>query len=160
MSVYTKVSAAELDEWLRNYAVGDLVEAKGIAAGIENTNYFVTTLGGRYVLTIFERLTTDALAFYLALMSHLARHHIPCPSPVPDRHGALLGTLKAKPAALVTRLPGTAIMDPEAAHCAEVGALLAAMHLAGADFPGELENPRGPRWWRTVAPDVRPFLDA
>jgi homoserine kinase type II len=159
MSVYTKVTAAELGEWLRNYAVGTLVECKGIAAGIENTNYFVTTTGGRYVLTIFERLQRDALAFYLGLMSHLARHGIPCPSPIADRRGSMLETLKNKPAALVTRLPGAAVMAPQPAHCARVGTLLATMHLAGASYPGELENPRGPRWWRATAPEVRPFLD-
>jgi len=159
MSVYTKVTAAELTEWLRNYAVGALVESKGIAAGIENTNYFVTTAGGRFVLTVFERLPRDALAFYLGLMSHLAAHGIPCPSPIADLQGVTLGTLKNKPAALVTRLPGAAVTAPQRAHCTEVGALLAAMHLAGASFPGQLENPRGPRWWRTIAPQVRPFLD-
>jgi len=159
MSVYTKVTAEELGEWLRNFAVGTLVEHKGIAAGIENTNYFVTTTGGRYVLTIFERLPRDALAFYLGLMSHLARHGIPCPSPIADVQGALLETLKNKPAALVTRLSGAAVMAPEPAHCAEVGTLLARMHLAGASYPGQLDNPRGPHWWRTTAPQVRPFLD-
>jgi len=159
MSVYTKITATELEEWLRNFAVGTLVEYKGIAAGIENTNYFVTTTGGHYVLTIFERLPRDALGFYLGLMSHLARHGIPCPLPIADAQGALLETLKSKPAALVTRLPGAAVLAPEPAHCAEVGTLLAKMHLAGASFPGGLENPRGPHWWRATAPHVRPFLD-
>ena len=160
MSVYTKVTPAELAEWLRHYTVGTLVELKGIAAGIENTNYFVTTTDGRFVLTIFERLPHDALEFYLALMAHLARHGIPCPSPVTDRENAMLGALKGKPAALVTRLPGATVMDPQPGHCAQVGAVLAAMHLAGASFAGKLENPRGPRWWRATAPLVRPFLDA
>lgn len=158
MSVYTKVTAAELTEWLRTYAVGALVESKGIAAGIENTNYFVTTTGGRFVLTIFERLPREALAYYLGLMSHLAGHGIPCPSPIADVQGAMLGTLKDKPAALVTRLPGIAMMDPQPVHCTQVGTLLATMHLAGASSPGQLENPRGPRWWRATAPQVRPFL--
>ncbi len=159
MSVYTKVTAAELTEWLRYYAVGTLVESKGIAAGIENTNYFVTTTGGRFVLTIFERLPREALVFYLKLMSHLAGHGIPCPSPIVDLQGAMLGTLMGKPAALVKRLPGAAVTNPQSAHCAQVGTLLAAMHLAGASFPDRLENPRGPRWWRATAPQVRPFLD-
>jgi len=159
MSVYTKVTEAELADWLRNYAVGTLVEAQGIAAGIENTNYFVTTTLGQYVLTIFERLPRDALAFYLGLMSHLAARGIPCPSPVTDSRGVMLGSLKGKPAGLVTRLPGAAVQDPLPAHCAKVGTVLAAMHLAGASFPGELENPRGPRWWRATAPQVRAFLD-
>ena len=86
MSVYTKVTEAQLADWLKAYSVGAPVELKGIAAGIENTNYFVTTTHGRYVLTLFERLPARTLPFYLGLMAHLARHGIPCPSPIADRH--------------------------------------------------------------------------
>lgn len=160
MAVFTSVSHDELASWLARYDVGALVEMKGIASGIENTNYFVTTTGGRWVLTIFEKLTAAELPFYLDLMGHLARHGIPCPAPVPLRTGGTLAELKAKPAALVTRLAGSAVMQPEPAHCAEVGATLARMHVAGRDFPGRLENPRGPAWWKATAPAVMPFLDA
>jgi homoserine kinase type II len=159
MSVYTKVTERELSDWLKSYPVGALVELKGIAAGIENTNYFVTTTDGRYVLTLFERLPAQDLPFYLGLMAHLAGHGIPCPSPLADRSGRLLSTLNGKPAALVTRLPGAVVMQPSAAHCAAVGAVLANMHVVGRAYGGRLENPRGSRWRRETAREVLPFLD-
>jgi homoserine kinase type II len=159
MSVYTKVTEAELGNWLKAYSVGTLVELKGIAAGIENTNYFVTTTHGRYVLTLFERLPAKDLPFYLGLMAHLARHGIPCPSPLADRSNRLLSALNGKPAALVTRLSGAVVTQPGVVHCAEVGAMLANMHIAGQSYAGALENPRGPRWWHETAPQVAPFLD-
>ncbi len=159
MSVYTKVTAAELTDWLRQYSVGTLVELHGIAAGIENTNYFVTTTHDRYVLTLFERLPAQDLPFYLNLMAHLARHGIPCPSPIADRANRLLSTLGGKPAALVSRLPGANLTQPSPAHCAQVGSVLADMHVAGHSYDGTLENPRGPKWWRATAPKVIPYLD-
>jgi homoserine kinase type II len=159
MSVYTKVTERELGDWLKGYPVGTLVELKGIAAGIENTNYFVTTTRGRYVLTLFERLPAKDLPFYLGLMAHLAGHGIPCPSPLADRSNRLLSALNGKPAALVTRLPGAVVMQPAPEHCAAVGAVLANMHIAGRSYAGRLPNPRGPRWWRETAPRVAPFLD-
>jgi len=159
MSVYTKVTEAQLAAWLKAYSVGTPVELKGIASGIENTNYFVTTTHGRYVLTLFERLPAQDLPFYLGLMAHLARHGIPCPSPIADKQNRLLSALNGKPAALVTRLSGAAITAPGPAHCTEVGGLLADLHLAGQSYAGTLENPRGPRWWRTAARGVLPFLD-
>jgi len=160
MSVYTKVSLEQLSAWLKRYSIGGLVQMQGIAAGIENTNYFVTTTGGRYVLTLFERLSADELPFYLNLMAHLARHNIPCPAPVGDRDGALLGHLNGKPATIVTRLGGAPVVDPHLRHCGQVGTVLASMHLAVADYAGTLENPRGIRWQRQAAPKVAPFLDA
>jgi homoserine kinase type II len=158
LSVYTPVSEAELTNWLKNYSVGSLVDCEPIKAGIENTNYFVTTTQGRYVLTLFERLPADELPFYLDLMAHLARHGIPCPAPMADLSDQYLGRLNGKPAALVTRLPGRSIEQPGAAHCEELGALLARMHLAGRSYSAYLENPRGPKWWRFAAQEVRPFL--
>ncbi|MCU0804086.1 MAG: homoserine kinase [Burkholderiales bacterium] len=160
MSVYTAVNETEVAAWLKSFSVGTLVELKGIAAGIENTNYFVTTTHGRYVLTLFERLPREDLPFYLNLMAHLARHGIPCPSPIADHRNQLLGELHGKPAALVTRLPGVVVAEPDATHCAAVGSVLADMHLAGQSYGGRLENPRGPKWWRETAPRVMPFLDA
>ena len=160
MSVYTAVSEAELGDWLTRYSVGRLTACEPIKSGIENTNYFVTTTQGRYVLTLFERLPADELPFYLDLMAHLARHGIPCPAPIADLSDKYLGSLNGKPAALVTRLPGRSIEHPEAAHCEELGALLARMHLAGRSYGAYLENPRGPRWWRFAAREVTPFLDA
>jgi homoserine kinase type II len=160
MSVYTKVSESQLADWLRRYTVGTLVELRPIASGIENTNYFVTTSAGRYVLTLFERLPAQDLPFYLGLMAHLARHGIPCPSPIADRTNGLMSALNGKPAALVTRLPGAPVATPAVAHCIEVASVLARMHIAGQSYPGALENPRGPAWWRATAPQVLPFLDA
>jgi len=158
LSVYTPVSDAELAGWLRNYSVGKLLACEPIKAGIENTNYFVTTTQGRYVLTLFERLPADELPFYLHLMAHLARHGIPCPAPIADLADQYLGSLNGKPAALVTRLSGRSIEQPEAPHCEELGALLARMHLAGRSYSAYLENPRGPKWWRFAARAVKGFL--
>ena len=158
MSVYTPVSEVELTAWLRNYSVGRLTACEPIESGIENTNYFVTTTQGRYVLTLFERLPADELPFYLHLMAHLARHGIPCPAPIADLSDQYLGRLNGKPAALVTRLPGRSLDEPGVAHCEELGALLARMHLAGRSYSAYLENPRGPKWWRFAAREVLGFL--
>jgi len=158
MSVFTTVTPEQLSHWLRRYAVGELVAMQGIAAGIENTNYFVTTTHDRYVLTLFERLPAAQLPFYLDLMSHLAHRGIPCPAPIADRDGALFGTLNGKPAAIVTRLSGSPILKPGEHHCALIGAALGDMHLAAQSCAGQLENPRGLPWWRETAPRVAPFL--
>ena len=160
MSVYTPVSESQLASWLTGYSVGAPVALEPIAAGIENTNYFVTTGHGRYVLTLFERLPVEELTFYLGLMSHLARHGIPCPAPIADLRDRTLSTLNGKPAALVTRLEGASVDRPDVEQCAELGALLARMHLAARSFTAYLDNPRGPRWWRHAAAELQPFLDA
>jgi len=160
LSVYTPVSKAQLAAWLQNYSVGALERLEPIKSGIENTNYFVTTAQGRYVLTLFERLPAAELPFYLNLMAHLARHGIPCPAPIADLTDAYLGTLNGKPAALVTRLPGKSLERPGVGECRELGMLLARMHLAGRSYAAYQENPRGPKWWRAAAQEVHPFLDA
>ncbi len=160
MSVYTPVSEEQLARWLRGYSVGTPVRLEPIQSGIENSNYFVTTAQGRYVLTLFERLPAEELPFYLDLMAHLARHGIPCPAPIADLFDRYLSELNGKPAALVTRLSGASIERPGTAECAEVGALLARMHLAGRSYPAYMENPRGPKWWRFAARAVRGHLDA
>ncbi len=159
MSVFTTVSPDELRHWLRDYAVGELHELRGISAGIENTNYFVTTSAGRYVLTLFEKLTAQELPFYLNLMAHLAEHGVPSAHPVANRSGHYLGRLNGKPAALVARLEGADVTAPTTAQCAAVGAILAQLHLAGQSYPAKMDNPRGPRWWSGVLPAILPFLD-
>ena len=158
MSVYTTVTAEDLEPWLTHYGVGTLVDLKGIAAGIENTNYFVTTTTARFVLTLFEKLTPAELPFYLNLMAHLADHGLPCPKPVVADSGALYTQLNGKPAALVSFLSGHDLANASPADCAEVGTTLARIHLAGADFRMRMDNPRGPRWWRTVMPEIVPFM--
>ncbi|MCC6473855.1 MAG: homoserine kinase [Burkholderiales bacterium] len=158
MSVFTMVTEAELSRWLEDYAIGSLVALKGIAAGIENTNYFVTTTRGRFVLTLFEKLTEAELPFYLNLMAHLAKHGIPCPAPIASKSDALLSRLNGKPATLVSCLPGATVLAPAAQHCAVIGSVLADMHLAGRTYEGRLENPRGRAWWHETAPKVTPFL--
>ena len=160
MSVYTPVTTEELDAWLARYAVGTLVLQAPIAAGIENTNYFVTTTKGRYVLTLYERLPAAELPFYLNLMAHLARAGVECPAPDPDRTGALFSLLNGKPASLVTRVDGEPIVTPDAVHCAAVGAALGRLHRASATYRPRLTNRRGPAWWRQAARAVRPYLEA
>jgi homoserine kinase type II len=160
MSVYTPVTAEELQAWLTRYTVGALIDVQPIAAGIENTNYFVTTIRGRYVLTLYERLPAEELPFYLNLMAHLARAGVECPAPEPDRSGALFSLLNGKPASLVTRLAGAPVAAPTAQHCAAVGAALARLHVASATYRARLTNRRGPAWWRQAARAVRPYADA
>ncbi len=160
MAVFTSITAAELSDWLSDYSLGQLQQLQGIASGIENTNYFVTTGNGRFVLTIFEKLTAPELPFYLNLMAHLARHGIPCPAPMANRHNQFLGTLKSKPACIVSRLSGASITTPSAAQCASMGAMLGQMHVAGQSFAHNMPNPRGAAWRAATAPQVRPFLNA
>jgi homoserine kinase type II len=160
MAVFTPVSPEQLETWLEGYSVGTLRELNPIASGIENTNYFVTTTQGRFVLTLFERLSVAELDFYLHFMAHLSHLGMPCPRPIPSISGAFLGQLNGKPAGLVSRLPGTSCMRPEAQQCAQVGRMLARMHSAGASFPAAFDNPRGPHWWRITAPKVMPYLAA
>lgn len=160
MSVFTTVTAEQLQSWLQNYAVGELIDLQGISAGIENTNYFVTTSSGSYVLTLFEKLTPQELPFYLNLMAHLAERGVPCAHPVASHGGSYLGTLNGKPAALVARLDGRDVTTPTTAQCAAVGATLARLHLVGQSYPATMTNPRGPAWWKAVQPEILPFIPA
>jgi homoserine kinase type II len=159
MSVYTPVTAPDLDAWLTRYAVGALAELQPIASGIENTNYFVTTERGRYVLTLYERLPARELPFYLNLMAHLARAGVEVPAPVPDRTGAYFSLLNGKPAGLVARVDGVPVATPLQAHCAHVGDALARLHVASQTYRARLTNRRGPAWWRQAARAVKPHLD-
>lgn len=159
MSVFTTVTPEELAAWLENFDLGALVDLQGIASGIENTNYFVTTEKGKYVLTLFEKLTPGELPYYLNLMAHLASRGIPCPNPVPDHRHNLLGTLNGKPASIVTRLRGKSLEVPEAHHCRDIGAMLARMHLEGGSYPEKMENPRESRWWQGALPEILPYTN-
>jgi homoserine kinase type II len=158
MSVFTTVTPEQLSAWLRNYSIGVPSVLEGILAGIENTNYFVTTTHGRFVLTLFEKLTRKELPFYLNLMAHLSSHGLPCPKPIANLQNELLGELNGKPAAIVTCLEGHPVPKPTPVHCARVGEVLAEMHLAGRTYPGHLDNLRGAGWWSACAPEIYPFL--
>ncbi len=159
MAVFTEVSFDEAAELVSRLDIGELSTLSGITSGIENTNYFADTTRGRFVLTLFERLTFEQLPFYLHLMKHLAGRGIPVPDPQADRDGNILHVLKGKPAALVNRLRGHHHLAPDAAHCASVGAMLARMHLAGSDFAMTQPNLRGLAWWEETVPVVLPHLD-
>lgn len=158
MAVFTPLDLVEVNTWLAGFDLGTCTELQGIASGIENTNYFLTTTQGRFVLTLFERLHVEQLPFYLGLMHHLAAHGIPVPDPMPDRSGQTLHTLKGKPAALVTRLKGSSLLQPAPRHCTQVGSWLARMHLAARDYPGTQPNLRGLDWQARTIPAVLPHL--
>lgn len=160
MSVFTTVTPDEASAWLKQYAIGALVELRGISSGIENTNYFLTTTHGRHVLTLFERLTQKELPYFLTLMDHLARHGVPCPQPVANIADSLLVSLNGKPAGIVSCLAGSSLENPAPMHCAQVGEALADIHLAGKTFSVQRANPRGAAWWKAIAPRLVPFLDS
>ncbi|HYD33185.1 MAG TPA: homoserine kinase [Methylophilaceae bacterium] len=160
MSVFTTVTTDQLGHWLRNYPLGELLDLQGIASGITNTNYFVTTTTGRYVLTLFEKNSAEELPYFLDLMGYLAERGIPCPRPVFNFDGENLSELNGKPASLVSCLRGQSLETPTAVHCAEVGRVLAEMHLAGRSFPSQMRNPRGGAWRRETALRVMEFLDS
>ena len=158
MAVFTEVSESQAQDLLDRLQLGALSALRGIEGGIENTNYFVSTDQGDYVLTLFERLTHEQLPFYLYLMKHLAGQGIPVPDPAPDAAGDVLHTLCGKPAAVVNRLQGRSQLAPEPAHCAAVGAMLARMHLAGQGYARSQPNLRGLPWWNETVPVVLPYL--
>ena len=160
MAVFTEVSESQAQELLTHLQLGDLLELKGIQGGIENTNYFLTSSVGAYVLTLFERLTHQQLPFYLHLMKHLAHHGIPVPDPVANSDGDILLTVEGKPAAVVNRLIGRSELAPTPQHCHAVGDMLASMHLAGKDYNRHQPNLRGLAWWNETVPVVLPFLNA
>ncbi|APW42227.1 homoserine kinase [Rhodoferax saidenbachensis] len=159
MAVYTEVSFEEANQFLQSLALGTLQSMEGCSGGIENTNYFVTTDQGAYVLTLFERLSAEQLPFYLRLMKHLAHHGIPVPDPAANRDGDVLHHLNGKPAAVVNRLRGKSELRPDAAHCTLVGSMLARMHLAGRDYSMQQPNLRALPWWNETVPVVLPFLE-
>ena len=160
MAVFTEVSFDEAAAFLCFLNLGQLHTIKGAAGGIENTNYFIDTDQGQYVLTLFERLTFEQLPFYLHLMKHLATHGIPVPDPVPDSQGNLVQMLKGKPAAVVNKLRGHSELNPTPAHCACVGEMLARLHVAALDYPRQQPNLRGLNWWNETVPLVLAHLTA
>ena len=160
MAVYTEVSTAQAQSLLTTLGLGQLLSLKPISSGIENTNYFVSSSEGEWVLTLFERLSRQELPFYLELMRHLARRGLPVPEPRADAAGTLVHGIGEKPAAMVNRLDGESLDAPDLHHCAQLGATLARMHLAVADFPLAQPNLRGLAWREATAAVVRPYLEA
>ena len=149
MAVYTDVTADDLNEFLAGYDIGGLLSYKGIAEGVENSNFLVHTSAGNFILTLYEkRVAEKDLPFFLALMEHLAARGLTCPQPVKNKKGGMLGKLAGRPAAIVTFLDGLWMRRPTAAHCAAVGEALARLHLAGKDFPMKRANALGMTSWR------------
>jgi homoserine kinase type II len=168
MAVYTDVAADELAEFLIHYELGELLSYKGIAEGVENSNFLLHTSAGSFILTLYEkRVAKGDLPFFLALMTHLAKHNINCPLPVTNRRGEALATLAGRPAAIITFLEGIWPRKPNATHCARVGEVLAKMHLAGHDFAMARANALSVKGWRPLfeqaaagADEVQPGLAA
>lgn len=161
MSVYTSVERHELETFLTAYDLGTLVDFAGISEGISNTNYFVTTSRGDYVLTLFELIGCDDVPYYLDLMAYLAERGVPSAHPLADRDGHYMRVLKERPAALVQKLGGRGIRGvPSPVQCAAIGRALGQLHLAGAGFPQRRDNDRGPPWWQAAAARVLPLLGA
>jgi len=158
MAVYTEVGFAVADDLLQSLNLGALTELVGIKSGIENTNYYATTVRGQWVLTLFERLAADELPYYLQLMQHLARHGIPVPAPQAAADGRLVHHLAGRPAAVVSRLPGSHRLAPTLAHCEQVGRMLGRMHVAGSSLPVQQPHLRGLGWWQRTVPVVLPHM--
>src|SRR3984957_2701732 len=151
MAVYTDVGTEELARFLNNYDVGELLAYKGIAEGVENSNFLVHTSSGNFILTLYERRVAERdLPFFLSLMEHLAKRGITCPQPVKNKAGKTLGKLAGRPAAMVTFLDGLWIRRPTAAHCAALGEALAKLHVAGADFDMRRDNALSVAGWRKL----------
>jgi homoserine kinase type II len=151
VAVYTDVSVEDLSAFIADYDLGELLSYKGIAEGVENSNFLLHTSAGHFILTLYEkRVAAGDLPFFLGLMEHLAARGLNCPQPVKTRKGTTLGTLAGRPAAIVTFLDGMWIRRPDAKHCAAVGEALAKLHLAGADFAMKRVNALSVPGWRPL----------
>lgn len=160
MAVYTAVAADDAAALLRRLGLGELRRLDGIRSGIENTNYFVDSSQGRWVLTLFERLGPHEVPYFLGLMEHLAAQGLPVPRPMPDGSGHLLHQVAGKPAALVTRLDGSPIDAPDVAHTAQLGTMLGRLHRAALQAPVERPHGHGLAWWTQAAQRVQGHLEA
>ena len=160
MAVYTDVSDEELTAFVAQYAIGDVLSAKGIAEGVENSNFLLHTTEGFFILTLYEkRVREDDLPFFIGLMEHLARKGLNCPQPVKTLKGQALGRLAGRPAAIVTFLDGMGVKRATAAHCSAVGAALAKLHQAGTDYPVKRENALSVSGWRPLFEQARERAD-
>jgi len=156
MAVYTEVTNQDLNSFLQDYDVGQASSLKGIAEGIENSNYLLQTNQGVFILTLYEKRTRiEDLPFFLGLMEHLSTKGISCPLPIKNKSGSSLGELAGRPAALISFLDGVSIKRPQPAHCGEVGRALASLHLAGRDFSGSPENSLSCEGWQSLFNDIK-----
>jgi homoserine kinase type II len=160
MSVFTTLTLQEAQALLQDFPIGKITDLKGIAAGITNTNYFVITETSRYVLTIFEQNKFDDLPYFVDLMTYLEEHNIPCPAPIKDKHGVDLRIIKDKPALLISCLKGKDTKTPSAEQCAQVGRVLAQMHIAGQSFTRPSKNQRDVEWRNNIVAKVIGKLSA
>lgn len=153
MSVFTTVDVTQLNHFLQRYVLGECQALQPIAAGVTNTNYYLDTDAGEFVLTLYEHHSDDELDYILGLQQHLAARSVHCASPVLDRRGDLFSTLNQRPAAIIHRVPGSVVVSPEEAHCSAIGTELARFHLAGQGYKIDRPNPRGYDWI-TAAQDM------
>jgi len=161
MAVYTDVAFEDLERLLADYAIGEAKSFKGIAEGVENSNFLLQTTTGDYILTLYEkRVSADDLPFFLGLLDHLAVRGVACPLPVQTKSGARWIALNGRPAAVLTYLDGLSLRRPEAAHCAAVGTALAELHEAGRDFPLQRPNALSLAGWHTLADATRDEADS
>lgn len=158
MSVYTVVEHAQLVHYLKNYSIGQLVSFQGISSGIENTNYFVTTTHGDYVLTLFEELKAEELPYFLNIMAFVSSNGVPSAEPICNNDGSYLGTLNGKPAAFVEKLAGGDIELPNITQCAIIGQSMAKLHLASLELDQYRENSRGAHWRQQAAELLIPLV--
>jgi len=151
MAVYTQIPDSELKEYLTRYDIGELHALKGIAEGVENSNYLLTTDTGMFILTLYEkRVNADDLPFFLGLMQHLARNNMDCPEPIRLKNGDMLSTLASRPSAIISFLDGNSVRRPNPDHCMQVGEALAAMHVAGEGFEITRKNSLSVEDWRPL----------
>ena len=154
MAVFTHIDTPMLEAFLADYALAPLAGFMGIQAGVQNSNFIIETQDAKYILTIYEDTATGVtpadLPYFVGLMQYLAAAGINCPTPIARRDGGLLSRLAEKPAALVSFLDGRGTITPKPQHCRSAGAALAAMHLAGRDFPHTRANDQGPENWQRV----------
>ncbi|MCX7297030.1 MAG: homoserine kinase [Hyphomicrobiales bacterium] len=161
MAVYTDVSADDLARFIARYDIGELLSYKGIAEGVENSNFLVHTSAGNFILTLYEKRVAEGdLPFFLGLMEHLAARGLTCPQPVKNKEGGMLGVVAGRPAAIVTFLDGLWIRKPNAGHCAAVGEAMARLHLAGSDFKIKRPNALSVDSWRPLFEHAGPRGDS
>ncbi|WP_291992344.1 homoserine kinase [Candidatus Accumulibacter sp. ACC003] len=159
MSVFTQLSAAQVAAWLESYSLGTLQSLTGISEGVQNSNFFLSTTHGDYVLTVFEQVPAAQVPRYVQLLAHLAQHGLPCPAPVADRSRRYVSALGGKPAVIVSRLAGRSEKSPNVAQCTAIGDMLARLHRVAGSWPEALPHQRDSHWCATVASEIAPLLD-